>query len=88
MWKLRVKIDSWSQGVDEFIRQRNRMLLTDLYFRLAPRRVWLYVKQVRIAHLGQSEEFETLFDSGNSTYGPEDIIVQGKCAYQLPCKGY
>ena len=87
MWRLRVNIDSWSRGIDEFIRERNRLLLIDLYVRLPPRRVWLYLKQVRIARLHrQSEEFQTLV--GNSTREPEDIIVQGKCAYPLLCKVY
>ena len=42
MWKLRVKIDVWSKGLDEGVRQRGRDLLTELYLRLIPRRVWLY----------------------------------------------
>lgn len=79
MWKLRVKIDSWSQGVDESIRHRNRLILVDLYLRLPPRRVWLYVKQVRTAELEQLEELGTLIGLENSTQEPEDIIAQGKC---------
>lgn len=45
MWTLRLKLDSWSQGVDEGIRQRNRDLLTDAYNRLPPCRIWLYVRE-------------------------------------------
>jgi len=29
MWKLRVKIDVWSKGLDETLRQRNRDLLIE-----------------------------------------------------------
>jgi hypothetical protein len=40
MWKLRVKIDVWSKGVDDTLRQRNRELLMGAYLWLLPCRVW------------------------------------------------
>ena len=51
MFILRVKIDSWSRGVDEDIRQRNRELLTEGYLRSPPWRFWIYMKIVKFFHL-------------------------------------
>ncbi|WAO94905.1 Hypothetical protein NCS54_01250800 [Fusarium falciforme] len=48
MLKLRIKIDSWSQGVDEAIRRRNRTLLVEEYMNLPCRRFWLYLRQCRL----------------------------------------
>jgi hypothetical protein len=39
MWKLRVKIDVWSKGLDETLRQHNRDLLIEDYLWLPQRRV-------------------------------------------------
>lgn len=47
MLKLRIKIDSWSQGVDEAIRGRNRTLLAEEYMNLPCRRFWLYLRLCR-----------------------------------------
>lgn len=47
MLKLRIKIDSWSQGVDEAIRRRNRILLVEEYMNLPCRRFWLYLRLCR-----------------------------------------
>ncbi|KAK0111538.1 hypothetical protein ONS95_001891 [Cadophora gregata] len=85
MWKLRIKIDSWSQGVDESIRQRNRLILTDIYLSFPPRRVWLYGKQVRFAHLETTEELENLADNGNFIREPEDIIAQASQIIRPQC---
>lgn len=81
MWKLRVKIDVWSQGLDESLRQRNRELLIEAYLRLPPHRVWHFVKHIRLAYLTQMAgpmggngpcHLEDSF-----VEGPEDIIAQG-----------
>ena len=92
MWKLRVKIDVWSQGLDESLRQRNRELLIEAYLRLPPRRVWCFVKSIRFACLkqmagpkGESEPYD-LVDS--FVQGPEDIIAQGKCLVSYVYPGY
>lgn len=81
MWKLRVKIDKWSQGVEESIRQRNRLLLLDLYLELPPRRVWLFAKLIRFAHFMRpvGSDAHVLFDV--FIQQSEDIIVRSKYAY-------
>ncbi|KAK1752334.1 hypothetical protein QBC47DRAFT_363898 [Echria macrotheca] len=75
MWVLRVKIDSWSKGVDESIRERNRDLLVDAYLRLPPRRVYLYVKVCRQVMVDgyHSELFGS--DSCGDAIGPEDVLT-------------
>lgn len=81
MWKLRVKIDVWSRGVDESLRQRNRELLVGAYLRLPPRRVLLYLKQFRVAALEQVArlEGENPFNHAELYFqGPEDTIARGK----------
>ncbi|EGO59703.1 hypothetical protein NEUTE1DRAFT_99863 [Neurospora tetrasperma FGSC 2508] len=47
MKTLRIKIDSWSLGIDEDIRQRNRELLVNAYLRLPSHRLWLYIQSWR-----------------------------------------
>ncbi|KAL6794460.1 hypothetical protein J3E68DRAFT_406842 [Trichoderma sp. SZMC 28012] len=47
MMRLRIKIDVWSKGLDETLRERNRNLLMDAYTRLPPHRFWLYTKHWR-----------------------------------------
>ncbi|KUJ19709.1 uncharacterized protein LY89DRAFT_611477 [Mollisia scopiformis] len=76
MWILRVKIDVWSQGLDESLRQRNRLLLTESYCRLPSSRVWFYVKHIRAAVSGQLKELETNVDLGDGLQGPEDTIAK------------
>ncbi|EEU42072.1 uncharacterized protein NECHADRAFT_50617 [Fusarium vanettenii 77-13-4] len=51
MLKLRIKIDVWSQGVDETIRHRNRLLLTEEYMNLPCHRFWMYLKYCRFLFL-------------------------------------
>jgi hypothetical protein len=81
MWKLRVKIDSWSVGVDELIRERNRGLLEAAFLRCPPRRVWLYVKVVKRAHIFYPNGVSAIgFDSEleeKSILGGEDAIANG-----------
>jgi len=79
MWKLRVKIDVWSQGLEESLRQRNRVLLIKSYLQLPPRRVWLFVKRMRFELLTNPQSFETEIDIDDCVHGPEDIIAKGKC---------
>lgn len=89
MWRLRVKIDVWSKGIDEKIRQRNRDLLNEAYLRLPPWRVWLYLKTVRFMHLVVGEnrqwsriaELEVKKDFERMVDGPEDTIATGKHRY-------
>ncbi|KAK7408402.1 hypothetical protein QQX98_009442 [Neonectria punicea] len=80
MWNLRVKIDAWSQGVDESVRQRNRQLLIEAYLRLPPRRVWLFVKQLRYEHdnLALKTKGRSDVPPLNGTFNDsEDVIARG-----------
>ena len=83
MWKLRVKIDAWSQGLDESLRHRNRLLLIESYLRLPPCRVWLFVKHIRLAFLERSMGFETEINFGDYFQEPENIIAKGKCLLSI-----
>ncbi|KAK7428598.1 hypothetical protein QQZ08_004859 [Neonectria magnoliae] len=79
MWKLRVKIDAWSQGVDELVRHRNRQLLIQAYLRLPARRVWLFVKQLRFEHdnLALKTKGRSDVPPLSRTFNdPEDIIAR------------
>ncbi|KAM0542219.1 hypothetical protein ACHAPJ_012911 [Fusarium lateritium] len=62
MEQLRIKIDSWSfqYGVDEVIRNRNRILLIQMYMLLPPARFWLYMKRVRLLLLKPENIFITV----------------------------
>ena len=82
MTYLRIKIDVWSQGIDEAVRARARDNLTALYCEhVHPCRVRLYLKQSRVMALGRppgaagtrgGELAMEFFD------GPEDNVVRGK----------
>ncbi|KAK0643888.1 hypothetical protein B0T16DRAFT_190532 [Cercophora newfieldiana] len=76
MWTLRVKIDSWSRGVDESIRQRNRNILEEAYLRVSPARYFVFAKVSRIkiaaAELSKGKEYPV------DVVGPEDIIAQAR----------
>jgi hypothetical protein len=76
MWTLRVKIDSWSQGVDESIRQRNRDFLNEAYCKLPPARYFVFSKlcRIKIASIELSRDGENMFDVD----GPDDIIARGE----------
>jgi len=80
MWTLRLKLDSWSRGIDEGIRQRNRDLLTDAYNRLPPCRVWLYGQRRRfmLLHTGPGALPLPTQTGPIPANNPEDEIVRGK----------
>lgn len=81
MWTLRVKIDVWSQALDESLRERNRVLLMDSYLRLPPSRVWLFMKHIRIGFLERSRDFGQEEIYRNSFDGPENTLARGKCPF-------
>ena len=78
MWKLRVKINVWSQGLDESLRERNRLILIETYLRSPPRRVWLFVTHIRVAFLERSKGFRTKINFDDCLQGPENTIARGK----------
>ncbi|KAK0716279.1 hypothetical protein B0H67DRAFT_490925 [Lasiosphaeris hirsuta] len=83
MWALRVMIDTWSKGADESIRHRNRLLLTEAYLRLPPRRVLFFVKisrfEIMCHDAGIESESDFIYGKHQDPfYGPEDTIAEGK----------
>jgi hypothetical protein len=81
MLKMRIKIDVWSQGLDESFREGIRERLRDLYCQLPARRVWYYLKLFRYMHLrenGAHGIVESQPDPEDIMDGPEDVIVNGK----------
>lgn len=81
MMKLRIKIDVWSRGLDEALRERNRNLLMDAYTRLPSHRFWLYTKHWRDTILrgpGDPRAQEHAQPQDAYDDGPEDVIARGK----------
>ncbi|KAK3947352.1 hypothetical protein QBC32DRAFT_354635 [Pseudoneurospora amorphoporcata] len=74
---LRIKIDSWSQGVDEAIRQRNRESLVSEYLRLPSPRLWLYIQAERDMIM-EHEGIDLLSPQGDWLGMPENAIVRAK----------
>jgi hypothetical protein len=94
MLNLRIKIDVWSQGVDESIRQQARDNLLDLYCEFPHQRIWLYLKHIRHMLLrprhdnpssptsnppGITNEIQQDHIAEESVEGPEDVIARGTC---------
>jgi len=77
MWILRVKIDVWSQGVDEAIREKNRNLLNEAYLQLPPYRVWLYTHHVIVMLLEKGPHLAWISVPPIGKV-PVDIVAQGK----------
>lgn len=73
MTRLRIKIDVWSQGIDEKLRQANRLYLVGIYRQFPRRRWWLYLKQWRRMTLSECDgiNHDALIDA------PEDIVAKG-----------
>lgn len=83
MVNLRIKIDVWSKGTDERIREEIRNHLRDLYCQLPARRVWYYLKNIRCMLLEGKKRNGLRFlmaelpkrSSDLVMNGPEDVIV-------------
>lgn len=81
MLQLRIKIDSWSHGVPEYIRERNRELLADAYMQLPPSRVWHYCQRIEMMHLYHGEldvPKRTVDIEQIARDAPENIMAEGK----------
>jgi hypothetical protein len=83
MVKLRIKIDVWSQGVEEHIREATRENLRDLFCQLQPTRVWYYLKLIRNMVLNGHRPDSALPDFGDFKDRPEDTIVEGEFYFSL-----
>jgi hypothetical protein len=86
MLNMRIKIDVWSNGLDENFREIIRENLRDLFCELPARRVLYYLKHLRHLQLkgfrpngdqGSRLDIEDLMD------GPEDVLVRGKFSIML-----
>lgn len=86
MVKMRIKIDVWSQGLDEDFRQKIRKNLQDLFCELPPRRVYHYLKHIRhleLTRFGPNGDQGPRFDPEDLIAGPEDVLVRGKFPIML-----
>lgn len=78
MVNMRIKIDVWTQGLDESFREKVRENLRDLFCQLPPRRLWYYLKHIKYMLLG-GETAPLGSQLGPYSLGePEDVIVNGK----------
>ncbi|EED23296.1 conserved hypothetical protein [Talaromyces stipitatus ATCC 10500] len=76
MINLRIQIDVCTQGLREIKRQDIREKLRDHFCQLVPpRRLWLYLKQIRLMSLKGPASLQTELDQEYGD-GPEDIIVK------------
>lgn len=52
MLKLRIKIDTWTRGQDEELREQRRDELRDLYCERPAQQMWIYMKRIRFMKNG------------------------------------
>lgn len=84
MLNMRIKIDVWSNGLDEIRRQEFRDQMARLFWQLPARRVWLYLKSVRFRlrpekEIAAAQRVDisqlSIFDQSEHA---EDVIVKGQ----------
>lgn len=83
---LRVKIDVATRGLHEATREKVRENLRDIYCRLPPRRLWMYLKSLRIMSLGSPETLDEEL-TASLMDGPEDVIVKASHVVRPDCLG-
>lgn len=71
MLNMRIKVDVWSRGVDELVRERIRKHVQELFCELPPRRVFFYLKSIRHMILEGVERAETIGSKKPDTEAPE-----------------
>ena len=82
MLQLRIKLDVWSQGVNERIRNRNRELLEATYMRLPPCRILLYAQTVKLRILSHEAPGANMDEKLRNLKGkagseePENIVAE------------
>jgi hypothetical protein len=87
MLNMRIKVEVWSQGLDENFREGIRRNVRDLFCQLPVRRVWFYLKLVRQMRLnsGKAGGLENLgYGEKSPPNGPEDVIAKGRTFDHLP----
>ncbi|KAF1847287.1 uncharacterized protein K460DRAFT_276406 [Cucurbitaria berberidis CBS 394.84] len=83
---LRIKIDVCTQGFREAIREKVRENLRDIFCQLPARRLWLYLKSLRVMSLGSPGSPDEIM-SNESMDGPEDVIVKASQVVRPECLG-
>ena len=84
MLNMRIKIDVWSQGLSKSHREDIREKLGKLFCQLPVRRIWLYLKRVRLMlRTGTKKDAAQAIDVAQlALYSrgeeSEDIIVDGR----------
>jgi hypothetical protein len=83
MLTLRIKIDTWTKGLDESFREQVRGDLRDYYCQLPAHRLWIYLKRVRFMFNDGTilNPFGMIQDSRlpeQLLFGPEDAVAKGR----------
>ena len=75
---LRIKIDVATKYLHESIREHVRNNLRDIFCELAPRRLWLYLKTLRLMSMGTPETLGEMLGGSGALDGAEDVLVKGR----------
>lgn len=78
MQNMRIKIDVWTQGLEESFREKVRETLKDLFCQLPARRVWFDLKRIRPMLLNNNGSIRSQLEVDHLKNGPEDVVVNGK----------
>lgn len=81
MLKLRIRIDTWTKGLNDDLREKVREDLLDLYCQLPPQRLWIYLKRWRFminggTILGLRSDVHDYTLLAELLPGPEDVIAK------------
>lgn len=92
MLKLRIKIDTWTKGLNEAFREKVRKDLAEFYCQLPAHRLWIYLKRMRFMFKYGTKE-GTIIDMRNEIldlglerellHGPEDEIAESKIFHAI-----
>ena len=78
MLNMRIKIDVWTQRLDESFRKKIRENLRELFCQLSTRRVWYCLKQIKNMLLNDKATIESQLNSKHMMNKPKNIIVNDK----------
>ena len=81
MLKLRIKIDTRTEGLNEALREEARVDLIHLYWDLPPQCLWIYLKRQRYMEnggtiLGLRSDVHDYTLPAELLPGPEDVIAR------------
>ena len=80
MLNMRIQIDVWSKGLGEDMREEIRENLRGLFCQLPARRVWIYLKLIRLVLLNGKKTNRVpglILDSNTTIQGAEDVSADG-----------